>query len=495
MKYLLISTISLSVLYLVYRMIFNNETNFKNLRAYLLISILISLILPFNSYNVYINFDQSSTVQKVETTNVETKSEPIILPEKQTRTDESSVTLIKSINWVNILRILYLAISLILLLRISIQVFKLLIRYFSSDRIKKQTYIFVYNSGYRNTFSFFKWIFVYDENESNENLDKIISHEKIHANQYHSVDIIIIEVLTAFMWFNPFVWMMRQSIQLLHEYLADEGVINTGESKKVYQELLVNQIAEEKLIHIISSFNQSLIKKRIIMMNNEKITKKFGLKFTILIPVTFILLLGISCINGQETGNNSTVAAIAPTKMNVLYLGVENPLNIAVSGYVSSEIVTEVTGEEGIIQGENGNYLITPKKTGLLTVVVKAKGKTVREAKFRVKPIPGPVVYVNGRKGGEITKEELLNTEEILIYVENFDFDIRFEIVGFLLSTVNSEGFTLEASSNSGKITTNQREIIESVQAHSRIIFEDISFKGPDGKIKQASPVVFEIIE
>ena len=94
--------------------------------------------------------------------------------------------------------------------------------------------------------------------------------------------------------------------------------------------------------------------------------------------ISTILFLGVACVKGQDTTSNKTVTAVAPTnneivtavaatKMNVLYVGVDNPVKIAVSGYESSEIEVVITN--GIILGENGDYIIRPKKPGNMILV------------------------------------------------------------------------------------------------------------------------------
>ena len=136
----------------------------------------------------------------------------------------------------------------------------------------------LFNHKFRNTFSFFDWIFISPGKIKKEDLEHIIIHERIHATQFHTLDLIVIELLTAVMWFNPLIWMMKNSIQLVHEYLADEGALNTGIDKHRYQALLINQITEDKLISLSSSFNHSLIKKRMKMMLNKKFNRRSNLK-------------------------------------------------------------------------------------------------------------------------------------------------------------------------------------------------------------------------
>jgi N-acetylmuramoyl-L-alanine amidase len=112
------------------------------------------------------------------------------------------------------------------------------------------------------------------------------------------------------MWFNPLVWMMKKSVQLVHEYLADEGVLNTGTDKLRYQALLINQVAEERLICLSSSFNHSLIKKRMIMMTKSKFNKGSKLRILTLIPLAAMLFVGVAFVNGQEVDKNSKVFTV-----------------------------------------------------------------------------------------------------------------------------------------------------------------------------------------
>ncbi|HAF27627.1 MAG TPA: hypothetical protein DCG75_01135 [Bacteroidales bacterium] len=490
MQYLIVSSICISVTYIAYRLVLRNETNFKQLRIYLLLSIFISGLIPLSNFTIDVGLYQS---QAITSPNIGPVNSDVIMHNfvNEEVIVANQKSFIENINWASLTLDIYRSIAIILILRILIQVLVLFYKYFKSEKVKRGKHILIYNHGFKNTFSFFNWIFINDENTTEADLQKIIAHESIHVTQYHSFDLLIIELLAAVMWFNPFVWMMKKSVQLVHEYLADEGVLKNGIDKFNYQTLLINLVAEEKLISISSSFNQSLIKKRMIMMNKIKLNKGFRLKFLTLLPVVTILFSGVACVKGQNT-DNKIVTAIAPTKMNVLYVGIENPVKIAVSGCENTEI--EVSASNANLTGENGNYIIIPKKPGNLLVTVKAKGEVVQVAEFRAKGIPVPFAMLNGKTGGQITKDDLLKQEKIKIMLENFDFDVKFEVVGFSVSTVNGEGFTLSANSDSGIISSNQKEIFKNVKARSKIIFDNISVKGPDGNVKKVSPMIFEVI-
>jgi hypothetical protein len=285
--YILLSSACLSIFYLAYKLIYIRQANFRELRIYLLGSVIISLLVPFNQYRIELRQQKASFAIVQDTGYTQAKT-------IQSIENHSKM----NVNWQVAALVLYLLITVVLLSRIILQLVVLTYNYLRSDKIKDSGCIILLNHRFKNSFSFFKWIFVTIDGHSREDLDQIIAHEKIHASQYHSFDLIMIELLAAVMWFNPMVWMMKSSMQLVHEYLADEGALNTGIDKLSYQALLINQITEEKLICLSSSFNHSLIKKRLIMMTQSKTYQTTRLKVLTLIPLSVSLLMAMAIFNG-----------------------------------------------------------------------------------------------------------------------------------------------------------------------------------------------------
>ncbi len=306
-NYLLISTISVSIFYLVYFVAFRQETNFKLIRFYLLGSILLSLVLPLNFFRIHVDFPKHvrPTENRTSVSTITSNASEAILNVNEEDIGAGN----QSINWPEIGVRTYLFVSLILLLRIGWNLGYIFFRYYKSSKTKHDFCQLIYLKHGKYTYSFFNWIFICPEHSSEEEIEQIILHEKIHASQYHSIDIILVELLAAVMWFNPFVWMMRRTIKLVHEYLADEGALNAGINKLRYQTLLVNQVTEEKLICFSSNFNSSIIKKRIIMMNSGKSNRQNKSKIWILVPVTIALFLGVAIVNGQSNSNVETTQA------------------------------------------------------------------------------------------------------------------------------------------------------------------------------------------
>jgi gliding motility-associated protein GldM len=184
--------------------------------------------------------------------------------------------------------------------------------------------------------------------------------------------------------------------------------------------------------------------------------------------------------------------------MNVLYLGVDNPMRIAASGVEASEL--EVTIDNGLITVKNGEYLIQPKTPGSATVTVSSKGKEIQKTSFRVKPVPDPVAAIKTPDGlktnGLITKKELLDANGIETALHNFDFDLKFNVVSFVLSfTIPGEFKIVEEVSKSDKYTERQINFIKSLIKYQKVTIEEITAMGPDGKTRKLNPMVFTISE
>jgi hypothetical protein len=300
LRYAGIASLCLSVFYLAYRLVFKKEENLYQMRIFLLISVALSLLLPLYGGRIDIPFmhrDQQVVYQ-------------YNLPEP-TGTVPSDMPMQKSIHWSALLLNIYMIVAGVLMLRIIFQLVILSWHYLKSKKIYQQHYVVLVNQRIRNTFSFFDWIFIHPSNLNDEEFEQIIAHEKVHARQYHSIDLVVIELVSCLMWFNPFIWMMKNSIQLVHEYLADEGVLNTGVDRLKYQALLVNQAGEDKLISLFSGFNHSLIKKRMKKMLNSNLNRGSRFKWTTLAPVSACLVLILAVLNGFAAESKATAASPA----------------------------------------------------------------------------------------------------------------------------------------------------------------------------------------
>jgi len=290
LQYMFLSTICLSISYITFRLFFKNETGFQKQRFFIIASVAISLLLPLNGITIELPEFSKGTVDL-----------PAAI--KQLSPAEGQIPaagaepgfLVRNSRY---LIPAYLLIAMIFAGTVAFQLFRIMHLYTVSRKSPEGRIIVLTHRNIRSPFSFFRFVFIPDNISDSEERRNILIHESIHASQYHSLDNLLIELTAAVMWFNPFVWMMKRSLHLIHEYLADEGTLGTGIDKISYQALLINQVAEERLICLSSGFNKTLIKKRMIMMTKSKNNYQNKKRILALLPLSVILFITTAFFNG-----------------------------------------------------------------------------------------------------------------------------------------------------------------------------------------------------
>ena len=152
-----------------------------------------------------------------------------------------------------------------------------------------------------NPFSFFQWIFIYRPRAYN-NVEEIMMHEQTHVKQWHSIDVVVSEIITIVCWFNPFMWLLKNEIRLNLEYLADNKVAEVLQDTKVYQYHLLGLASQNRQTGLYNIFNVSHLNHRFIMMNKKR-TRTIGhLKYALFVPLAAALLIAsnISCVSTEE---------------------------------------------------------------------------------------------------------------------------------------------------------------------------------------------------
>jgi gliding motility-associated protein GldM len=187
-------------------------------------------------------------------------------------------------------------------------------------------------------------------------------------------------------------------------------------------------------------------------------------------------------------------AVISPTKMNVLYIGVDNPLAISVSGVPSERITASIS--QGTLSKSGAEYIAKPTTVGNATVSISANvdGQTRKmgEMLFRVKTVPDPVGKVAGKIGGKIDKATLVAQVAVLAALDNFEFDLRFEVTSFTVSAVIGQ-FTQTQAATGARITDAQKQILNRLNRGGKVYFEDIKARGPDGRTRDLPTISFTI--
>ena len=161
----------------------------------------------------------------------------------------------------------------------------------------------------------FSWmnIIVLSEEDMQESGEAILTHERAHIKNRHSWDLLLAEVCVFLQWFNPAAWLLKQELQTIHEYEADEWVINNGIDAKTYQLLIIKKAVGARLYSIANSFNHSSLKKRITMMIKKKSNPWARLKYLYVLPLATV---AVAAFARPEVSNQ--LDEISDTKVNDL---------------------------------------------------------------------------------------------------------------------------------------------------------------------------------
>jgi hypothetical protein len=289
--YLVESGVCLGLFYIIYRIFLSGETFFRTNRLYLLFAIPLSFILPL--INIPSPFLTAKDISA------------------RYLSSQGTGTATQSFGIMDIIGIAYLLGALFFLACFVYKLSQLwiLIKKYGYQKCGELKLVFIEED--TAPFSFFRYFFLNKSNISQHDLLRIIDHELVHINQHHTIDLIIIELLTIVQWFNPFVRPYKKSLKETHEYLADNQVIAQGCSRAKYQLLIFEQHVGMNLFEFVNNFNHSLIKRRIIMMTKGKSKSWAKSKFLLLIPVICFLVLAFA----NPKPATSTDHAIAPAKI------------------------------------------------------------------------------------------------------------------------------------------------------------------------------------
>ncbi len=184
-------------------------------------------------------------------------------------------------------------------------------------------------------------------------------------------------------------------------------------------------------------------------------------------------------------------AVVSPTKMNVFYRGVDNPVAISVSGVPKENIRAEIS--KGKIASTGNGWVVKPSsgpEGEVVTVKVYANiennSRFMGSMDFRVKDVPDPIAEIRGRSQGAISLTDLTRASGVDAELKNFDFDLDFTVTEFTVSAVLSGGFTKSEKSTTNKFTPGQLGIITQLTPGKSLTVTDIKAIGPDGKSRTA---------
>jgi len=221
---------------------------------------------------------------------------------------------------------------------------------------------------------------------------------------------------------------------------------------------------------------------------------------------TVIGIIKFKPVGGEEQIRRFTteyeVAApslvVSPTKMNVFYRGVDNPVSISVAGYSATNISPNMTN--GTLSKDKDGYIVRPGAgqdavVGVTVTNPDGTKKTMPGVEFRVKNVPNPTPYFAGKgvNDNTVKSNELKAAQGVIAKLENFQFDLRFEVVSYTVSATIG-GNLLEKECRGPALSSDAKTVLEKLRTNQKVYIENIKAKGPDGTVRNIGALSFKVI-
>ena len=284
--YMLESGICLMVFFLLYQVFLKKETYYRLNRAYLLFALSFSMLAPL--LNITIAAGTSTPLMAY-------RIEPVIVNSLST----VNPALSGWDSWQYITLVYWVAVA-VLFIRLLFNLSRILKIYRMGNVLDEKSFRLVLHPLNYPPFSFFRNIFISRKHYSGSPMEEIIEHEKAHVRQLHSLDILLAELLIIFQWFNPMAWIYKKTVTQNHEFLADEAVLHRGYSPESYQLRIIAQLFGIRSMPATHNFNQSIIQKRLKMMEKSKSSSTNKLKLLLAIPAALALFYVFACTSTES---------------------------------------------------------------------------------------------------------------------------------------------------------------------------------------------------
>ena len=377
LNYLILSSLVLAVYFIFYKGVLSKETFYKLNRVVLISILFMALVLPLFNWQDLFHITSSTT--------------PITIPSLMVQLNEIIVspTMQSHFSWSSLLFILYGV-------GVAFVFIKLLIGFIRLIRILKKgdktnlsngSVLIVHNEGQVAPFSWMKFI-VLSNKEIETNSEAILKHEEGHIYYKHSIDLLLMNLVLMLQWFNPFVWLLKYELEKVHEYQADQYVLQQGIDAKTYQLLLIRKSVGDYKFSLASSYNYSYLKNRISMMLKKKSNRWQPLKILYVLPLTVLLAFVIGCFGDDEYIFEQTQNELMEVGYNTSVKDISSAEGMALKDMTPVEIYDEVENMPSFPGGmdelmkylaQNIHYPIAAQEKGvqgsvILQFVVDADG-------------------------------------------------------------------------------------------------------------------------
>lgn len=285
-------SVVLIAFYLLYKSFMSRETFHRANRVVVLGTIALSFVLPFCG----LTLKTASAVSG----NYAIAQSVVMLQEVIVGGDTVAES---TVNWRYLAELLYVSGIVVCLMRMLLSIVSVLRLIGSGERHELPNgNVLVIVEGKQAPFSWVRYI-IMNRTDYEESRHEILTHEQAHIRYRHSIDIMVCDVLCCLQWFNPAMWLMRRELCAIHEYEADEAVLDSGINAKQYQILLIKKAAGGKWYSIANSFNHSKLKYRITMMSRKKSSGWMKAKALYILPVAAFAMIAFansSCSKDED---------------------------------------------------------------------------------------------------------------------------------------------------------------------------------------------------
>ena len=279
MLYVIKAAITLALLYSCFFIFLSKETFHRFNRCMLVGIMLVSLVMPMFHFTTEHPTTLNEEVYQMQNY-IEHDTAPIIVTAQQPR----GITWIQALTWI------YMA-GVVLMLILTLVQATSLIRFMSSGvrHTDSQGNTVILHNNDVPPFSIFRYI-VMSVKDYESSRQYILTHEQEHIRLGHTYDLLLLQGMKTLMWFNPFIWFLSRDLKAVHEYEADQAVINQGIDAKSYQQLLVMKVVGNRLQPFTNNLNHGSLKKRIVMMYQKPSNRWLMLKALCAIPVAALTI-------------------------------------------------------------------------------------------------------------------------------------------------------------------------------------------------------------
>ena len=385
--YFLKVNVAFVLFYAFYRLLFYKDTFFKLRRASLLAFFGLALLYPLLNIQDWVK-EQEPMTEVIQIYSA-ILPEMTVTPEVVVKTDWKGILLSAS-------SYMYWGVMALLFVRFFIQLSSILLLAYRSRRTVIHGVPVYRLDKPAGPFSFFKMIFIHPESHSEKEIDEILTHECTHVFQWHSVDVMICELITVICWVNPFEWLLKREVRHNLEYLADNTVIQSGYDCKSYQYHLLGLAHHyQAAATLYNSFNVLHLKNRISMMNKKRSHGIGRTKYLIFIPLAAFLML-LSNIEAVARITGEIAAEAVAGVKEATEISVLSEDDVKVSGQVIDDFNGPVIGANVIVKGTNvgtitdteGYFVLETTKNAVLRFSfpgMKAKEVAVKDVQGKLK--------------------------------------------------------------------------------------------------------------